>query len=154
MVLGEEEHLVPGICGFVEDGILPGLFGYEAGQSCVGDHFAWFVENCVPAVYEREAQARGFNLHQWLEEKAAKLKPGESGLLALDWWNGNRSVLVDVDLTGLLIGATLLQTEEIYRALIEATATGHASSSRRWKIKVCRSGNWWLAVVCRRRINY
>ena len=125
MVLGKEEHLVPGICGYVEDGILPGLFGYEAGQSCVGDHFAWFTENCVPASYEREAEARGINIHQLLEEKAAKLKPGESGLLALDWWNGNRSVLVDVDLTGLLIGATLLtKPEEIYRALIEATAYG------------------------------
>ena len=125
MVLGKEEHLVPGICGYVEDGILPGLFGYEAGQSCVGDHFAWFTENCVPGAYEREAQARGISIHQLLEEKASKLKPGESGLLALDWWNGNRSVLVDVDLTGLLLGATLLtKPEEIYRALIEATAYG------------------------------
>jgi L-ribulokinase len=125
MVLGKDEHLVPGICGYVEDGILPGLFGYEAGQSCVGDHFAWFVENCVPAAYEREAQGRGIDMHQLLEEKAARLKPGESGLLALDWWNGNRSVLVDVDLTGLLMGATLAtKPEEIYRALIEATAYG------------------------------
>jgi L-ribulokinase len=125
MVLGKEEHLVPGICGYVEDGILPGLFGYEAGQSCVGDHFAWFVENCVPGSYEREAQSKGISIHQLLEEKAAKLKPGESGLIALDWWNGNRSVLVDVDLTGLLLGATLLtKPEEIYRALIEATAYG------------------------------
>lgn len=125
MVLGTEEHLVPGICGYVEDGILPGLFGYEAGQSCVGDHFAWFTENCVPGSYEREAEKRGINIHQLLEEKAAMLKPGESGLLALDWWNGNRSVLVDADLTGLLIGATLLtRPEEIYRALIEATAYG------------------------------
>ncbi len=125
MVLGTEEHLVPGICGYVEDGILPGLFGYEAGQSCVGDHFAWFTENCVPGSYEREAEKRGINIHQLLEEKAAQLKPGESGLLALDWWNGNRSVLVDADLTGLLIGASLLtKPEEIYRALIEATAYG------------------------------
>lgn len=125
MVLGEKEKLVPGICGYVEDGILPGLIGYEAGQSCVGDHFAWFTENCVPASYEKEAEAKGINIHQLLEQKAAALKPGESGLLALDWWNGNRSVLVDVDLTGLLIGATLLtKPEEIYRALIEATAYG------------------------------
>jgi L-ribulokinase len=125
MVLGKEEHLVPGICGYVEDGILPGLFGYEAGQSCVGDHFAWFTENCVPAAYQEEAAANGKSIHQYLEEKAAQLKPGESGLVALDWWNGNRSVLVDVDLTGLLIGATLLtKPEEIYRALIEATAYG------------------------------
>ena len=125
MVLGDEEHLVPGICGYVEDGIIPGLFGYEAGQSCVGDHFAWFVDNCVPAAYEKEALKRNISIHQLLEEKAARLKPGESGLLALDWWNGNRSVLVDVDLTGLLIGATLAtKPEEIYRALIEATAYG------------------------------
>lgn len=125
MVLGSDEHVVPGICGYVEDGIIPGLFGYEAGQSCVGDHFAWFVENCVPARYEQEAQSRGIDIHQLLEEKAARLKPGESGLLALDWWNGNRSVLVDVDLTGLLLGATLAtKPEEIYRALIEATAFG------------------------------
>ena len=125
MVLGKEEHLVPGICGYVEDGILPGLFGYEAGQSCVGDHFAWFTEHCVPPAYQVAAQGRGISVHQLLEEQAARLKPGESGLLALDWWNGNRSVLVDVDLTGLLIGATLLtRPEEIYRALIEATAYG------------------------------
>lgn len=125
MVLGTEEHMVPGMCGYVEDGIIPGYFGYEAGQSCVGDHFAWFVENCVPAAYEREAKERGVDIHALLEEKAAQLKPGESGLLALDWWNGNRSVLVDVDLTGLLIGATLsTKPEEIYRALIEATAFG------------------------------
>jgi L-ribulokinase len=125
MVLGEEEKIVPGMCGYVEDGILPGFFGYEAGQSCVGDHFAWFVENCVPAAYTEEAKDRGKNIHKLLEEKAARLKPGESGLLALDWWNGNRSVLVDVDLTGLLIGQTLAtRPEEIYRALIEATAYG------------------------------
>lgn len=125
MVLGTEEHIVPGMCGYVEDGIIPGYFGYEAGQSCVGDHFAWFTENCVPAAYEREAAARDISVHDLLEEKAARLRPGESGLLALDWWNGNRSVLVDVDLTGLLIGATLAtKPEEIYRALIEATAFG------------------------------
>jgi L-ribulokinase len=125
MVLSEKESLVPGMCGYVEDGIIPGLFGYEAGQSCVGDHFAWFVENCVPARYEREAESRGVNIHTLLEEKAAALKPGESGLVALDWWNGNRSVLVDVDLTGLLVGMTLAtRPEEIYRALIEATAYG------------------------------
>jgi len=125
MVLGKEEHIVPGICGSVDEGILPGFFGYEAGQSCVGDHFAWFVENCVPAAYTAEAKERGVDIHALLEEKAARLKPGESGLVALDWWNGNRSVLVDVDLTGLLIGQTLAtRPEEIYRALIEATAYG------------------------------
>ena len=125
MVLGKEEHLVPGICGYVEDGIIPGFFGYEAGQSCVGDHFAWFIENCVPADYQQEAEKRNINIHALLEEKAARLKPGQSGLVALDWWNGNRSVLVDVDLTGLLLGMSLAtKPEEIYRALIEATAFG------------------------------
>lgn len=125
MVVGEEFVIVPGICGAVEDGILPNYVGFEAGQSCVGDHFAWFVENCVPAPYHAEAEQRGLNLHQLLEEKASRLEVGESGLLALDWWNGNRSILVDVDLTGLLIGATLAtKPEEIYRALIEATAYG------------------------------
>ncbi len=125
MVLSDEEHVVPGACGYVEDGIIPGLVGYEAGQSCVGDHFAWFTENCVPAACEREAAQRGVSIHQLLEAKAAQLRPGESGLLALDWWNGNRSVLVDVDLTGMLLGMTLAtKPEEIYRALIEATAYG------------------------------
>jgi L-ribulokinase len=125
MVLGSEEHVVPGMCGYVEDGIIPGYFGYEAGQSCVGDHFAWLVDHCIPSIYEAEARERGIDIHQLLEEKAAKLRPGESGLLALDWWNGNRSVLVDVDLSGLLLGATLAtRVEEIYRALIEATAYG------------------------------
>jgi L-ribulokinase len=125
MVLGTEEHMVPGICGYVEDGIIPGFFGYEAGQSCVGDHFAWFVENCVPAAYEGQAKAAGKSVYELLESKAADQRPGESGLIALDWWNGNRSVLVDVDLTGLLVGATLAtKPEEIYRALIEATAYG------------------------------
>lgn len=118
MVLGTEQKIVPGMCGVVEDGIIPGLFGYEAGQSCVGDHFAWFVENGVPLVYQMEAEQQSLSLHQLLEQKAAALKPGESGLVALDWWNGNRSVLVDVDLTGMLLGATLAtKPEEIYRAL-------------------------------------
>lgn len=125
MVLGKEEKLVPGMCGFTEDGIIPGEIGFEAGQSCVGDHFAWFVENCVPAAYQQEADKRDISLHALLEEKASRLWPGESGLVALDWWNGNRSVLVDVDLTGMIAGLTLLtRPEDIYRALIEATAYG------------------------------
>jgi L-ribulokinase len=125
MVVGETEEIVPGMCGVVMDGILPDMPGYEAGQSCVGDHFQWFTETCVPEVFETEARNRGINIHELLEEKAAAQKPGESGLLALDWWNGNRSVLVDVDLTGMMLGMTLLtKPEEIYRALIEATAYG------------------------------
>lgn len=125
MVLGKEPKIVEGMCGYVEDGILPGFFGFEAGQSCVGDHFAWFTENCVPASYKKEAKSLGIGIHDLLEEKAAKLKPGQSGLLALDWWNGNRSILVDVDLTGMILGMNLnTKPEEIYRALIEATAYG------------------------------
>ena len=125
MVLGTEEKIVPGMCGVVEDGIIPGYKGYEAGQSCVGDHFEWFVENCVPAGYYDEAREKGVNIHVLLTEKAKALNVGESGLVALDWWNGNRSVLVDADLTGVMLGMTLLtKPEEIYRALIEATAYG------------------------------
>jgi L-ribulokinase len=125
MVLSEEERSVPGMCGSVDGGILPGFFGYEAGQSAVGDHFGWFVEHAVPEQYAREARERGIDIHVLLQERAGRLAVGESGLLALDWWNGNRSVLVDTALGGLLVGATLAtQPEEIYRALIEATAYG------------------------------
>lgn len=125
MVLGEQERMVEGMCGVVEDGIIPGLFGFEAGQSGVGDIFAWFVEAAVPPEYHALARKRRVDLHKALELEAAGLNPGESGLLALDWWNGNRSVLVDVDLTGMLLGATLAtKAPEIYRALIEATAFG------------------------------
>jgi len=125
MVCGTEKKIVPGMCGVVEDGILPGLFGFEAGQSCVGDHFAWFTRTCVPKSYEAEAKKRGISVHELLEKKASKQAPGEHGLIALDWWNGNRSVLVDADLSGMLLGATLqTKPEDIYRALIEATAFG------------------------------
>lgn len=125
LVCGDEEKIVPGACGVVTDGILPGLAGYEAGQSCVGDHFEWFVRNCVPQEYSKMAETEGKGIHQYLTEKADELKVGESGLVALDWWNGNRSVLVDADLTGVMVGFTLLtKPEEIYRALIEATAYG------------------------------
>lgn len=125
MVLGERTATVEGMCGVVEDGIIPGLFGFEAGQSGVGDIFAWFFENAVPPEVHRIAQQEGIGVPDLLEQHASALRPGESGLLALDWWNGNRSVLVDGDLTGLLVGTTLATTPgEIYRALIEATAFG------------------------------
>jgi L-ribulokinase len=125
MLLGTEERVVPGMCGYTEDGIIPGLFGYEAGQSGVGDIFAWLTDRAVPPEYHAEAVKRKMSLHQLLTEKAAVQTPGEHGLLALDWWNGNRSTLVDVDLSGLLIGATLAtKAEDMYRALIEATAYG------------------------------
>ena len=125
MLLSEVEKEVPGMCGVVEDGILPGYFGYEAGQSCVGDHFAWFMENRLASEYYSAAKAENKDVYQYVEERAKALRPGQSGLLALDWWNGNRSCLVDVDLTGMMVGLTLAtKPEEIYRALVEATAYG------------------------------
>jgi L-ribulokinase len=125
MVLGTGRQMVEGMCGTVEDGIVPGLWGFEAGQSAVGDIFAWFFEHAVPDYIHREARKLKVSFASTLERRAAALKPGQSGLLALDWWNGNRSVLVDVDLTGVLLGMTLAtKAEEIYRALIEATAFG------------------------------
>lgn len=125
ILCGTEEKTVPGMCGVVYGGAVPGLYAYEAGQSCVGDHFAWFVDHAVPAEYRSAAEQAGVSIHALLREKASRLRPGESGLLALDWWNGNRSVLVDTDLTGLMLGMTLAtRPEEMYRALIEATAYG------------------------------
>lgn len=125
MLLGEKETIVPGMAGVVADGIIPGYYGYEAGQACVGDHFDWFIKNCIPSEYKEEAKVKGINLHQLLTEKSEKQKAGEHGLLALDWWNGNRSTLMDANLSGVLIGNTLTtKPEDIYRALIEATAFG------------------------------
>ena len=115
---GAELPDVPGICGIVDGSILPGYYGLEAGQSAVGDIFNWFVNYIQPGGKETGS-------HQSLTEKAAGLKPGQSGLLALDWNNGNRTILVDQRLTGLLLGQTLhTRPEEIYRALVEATAFG------------------------------
>lgn len=125
MILSNKEFRVPGMCGMVEDGIIPGLIAYEAGQAGGGDHFVWFMNNAVPHTYYREAQKRKISLYQLMEEKSAKLQPAESGLVALDWWNGNRSILADGDLTGLILGYSLAtKPEEIYRALLEATTFG------------------------------
>ncbi|WP_010290002.1 ribulokinase [Kurthia massiliensis] len=125
ITLATKEVNVPGMCGVVRDGAVPGFYAYESGQNAVGDIFGWFVDNCVPETYYKEAASLGMNIHQLLEQKASALKPGESGLLALDWWNGNRSILVDTDLTGMILGMTLqTKPEEMYRALIEATAFG------------------------------
>lgn len=116
---------VPGMCGAVAGGIVPGLWGYEAGQSAVGDTFGWFVSEAVPARYERQARARGIGVHELLTELAGQQEVGEHGLVALDWFNGNRSVLVDHHLSGLVVGLTLAtRAEDVYRALIEATAFG------------------------------
>ena len=125
ILLGSTEKQVPGMCGVVEDGVMPGLYGYEAGQCCVGDSFQWFIENCLPESIFNEAKEKGVNVHKLLREKCSAKRPGESGLIALDWFNGNRSVLCDIDLTGVILGMTLqTKPEDIYRALIESTAYG------------------------------
>ncbi len=125
ILLGDKEVNVPGICGVVHDGVIPGYFGYESGQSAVGDIFAWFTENYLNEDIVKEAKHRDISVHQLLEEKTSSLSVGESGLLALDWHGGNRSILVDADVQGMILGLTLhTKPEEIYRALIESTAFG------------------------------
>ena len=125
MVMSPHRLPLSGVSGVVEDGIFPGHYGYEAGQSAVGDIFAWFTSECVPPQYYERARARNISIHEYLSELCLNSKPGESGLIALDWWNGNRSTLSDANLTGLLVGMNLqTRPEEIYRTLIEATAFG------------------------------
>jgi L-ribulokinase len=116
---------VPGMCGVVDGGIIAGLWGYEAGQSAVGDIFAAFISHSVPGGYVDEARRRGVSVHDVLSEQAARQPAGAHGLVALDWMGGNRSVLVDAGLSGAVVGLTLASTApEIYRALVEATAFG------------------------------
>jgi L-ribulokinase len=116
---------VPGMCGVVDGGIVAGSFGYEAGQSGVGDIFAWCAEHAVPPAYHDAARRRGITVHDLLTAEAAAQRPGGHGLLALDWLNGNRSVLVDHHLSGVIVGLTLAsRAPDIYRALLESTAFG------------------------------
>lgn len=125
MVCGKEKKVIEGLCGVVKEGILPEYYGFEAGQTAVGDIFAWFVDECVPAWVADKAKEEGTDVHGYLSKHAAELKPGESGVLCLDWWNGNRSILVNADLTGLMVGMTLTTTPaEMYRAVLESTAFG------------------------------
>ncbi len=125
VMVGEQLAEVPGMCGVVDGGIVPGHWGYEAGQSGVGDIFAWFVENAVPPAYHEQARELGIGVHEHLTALGAQQAVGEHGLIALDWWSGNRSVLVDHELSGVLVGMTLsTRPHEIYRALVEATAFG------------------------------
>lgn len=116
---------VPGMCGVVPGGIVEGLYGYEAGQSGVGDIFAWYVNNQVPGSYKAEAEAAGKSIHEHLTELGYAEPVGAHGLIALDWQSGNRSVLVNTELSGVVLGTTLTtRPEQIYRALHEATAFG------------------------------
>src|SRR5688572_27662840 len=120
LLMADSKVEAEGICGVVQDGVVPGYWGYEAGQSGVGDLFAWYVTHACPGSAKNES-----GMHEKLSAEAGALRPGQSGLLALDWWNGNRSVLVNADLTGLMLGLTIhTRPHEIYRALIEATAFG------------------------------
>jgi L-ribulokinase len=123
LVIDRHEARMPGITGVVENGILPGFFGYEAGQAAVGDMFAWFGGRLLSLKSGEPGQ--GGSWHEEFEREAAKLAPGASGLVALDWWNGNRTILGDADLSGVIAGLTLATTPaEIYRALLESVAFG------------------------------
>jgi L-ribulokinase len=116
---------VPGMCGAVDGGLIAGQWGYEAGQSSVGDVFAWFTEQAVPSSYRDEAARRGISVHDLLTGEAAAQEVGAHGLVAIDWFGGNRSVLVDHHLSGAIVGLTLAtRPADIYRALIESTAFG------------------------------
>ena len=116
---------VPGMCGVVDGGIVAGMWGYEAGQSGVGDIFEWFVRHGVPPKYFEKAETTGVSIHELLTELSRGQAIGEHGLIALDWHSGNRSVLVDHELSGLVVGQTLAtRAEDTYRALLEATAFG------------------------------
>ncbi len=125
ILLHKQEIDVPGICGRVSDGVIPGYVAYEAGQAGVGDSFAWFMQHCVPASYAEAAKAAGQNIYTYLDQKAATLKVGENRVLALDWWSGSRTPYVDAALSGALIGLNLqTKPEDVWRALIESTAYG------------------------------
>lgn len=125
LVMDNEDIDIPGIGGRVEDGTVPGYVAYEAGQGCMGDCFDWLVKNFVPASYTEEAKTAGKNVFALLDEKARAIAPGESGILVLDWFNGNRSPLADGTLTGGIFGITLsTRPEEIYRGMVESIAFG------------------------------
>ena len=129
MMLGREAGAagpdVPGICGAVQDGILPGFCGLEAGQSSVGDLYGWFVDHMVPEHVFLEAEKNHQNIHAYLSSLAERKQPGQTGLLALDWLNGNRSTLCNYELSGLILGLTPdTRSEDVYRALAESTAFG------------------------------
>lgn len=125
MLNAQQEDVVSGIYLGAQDANIPGLYGYEGSQNCVGDMLGWFVENCVPYKAYMQAQAEGVDIHSYLIKKAENIQPGQSGLMALDWFNGNRTPLMDLSLTGSLVGLRIdTRPEEIYRALMESAAFG------------------------------
>lgn len=127
LLLSEKPYVGSGVAGAVKGAIIPEYYSLESGLAAVGDMFGWFIENYIPIAYEQEAKKTHCSVYQLLTNRAEKLRPGESGLIALDWWNGNKTPYVSSDLSGVIIGLTLgTKPEEIYRALIEATAFGTA----------------------------
>jgi len=123
MLMNKKEVLVQGIQGVVWDGILPDLYGYEAGQAATGDIFAWFANNVLSGHDVDDKNKK--MIFDDLQLKASQISPGETGLAVLDWWNGNRSILINPELSGLIVGLTMnTKPEEIFRALIEATGFG------------------------------
>ena len=125
MLLSEEERPVRGVTASLPDTFFPGLWGYASGQASVGDGLQWFADHCVPGEYEREAEKQGLSVQQYLTQLAQKLSPGETGLLCLDWINGNKSCLGNPRLSGMFLGLSLqTRPEHIYRAMLEATAFG------------------------------
>lgn len=125
LMISREGSFVPGIFGVVQDGIIPGFYGLEAGQASVGDVYDWFVHNAAGGEAARKAAQTGQDMFQVLTEDALKLQPGESGLVALEWWTGNRSILNNANLSGMILGLSMTtKPHEIYRALVEATAFG------------------------------
>lgn len=125
LILSREDIRPEGISGSVKNGVLPGFTGLESGQASVGDTFSWFIKNALPESYSRQAAAEGKDIYAYLTEKAQALQPGASGLLALDWFNGNRVPYADGSLTGMLVGLNLqTKPEEIFLALMESTAFG------------------------------
>ncbi len=125
LLLSDRPYADHGVMGNVRGAIMPGYYSLEAGLAAVGDMYGWFVDGLVPEAYAQRAREKGMNLHQYLSALAQELRPGASGLLALDWWNGNKTPYVNGDLSGVLMGLTLqTRPEEIYRALIEANAFG------------------------------
>ncbi len=122
-MIHETERAFDGVCAIVKDGMIPGLTAYESGQPAVGDSFSWFADNLLPEDYRRQAEAQGLSPLAYLDRRCGALRPGESGLIALDWLNGNRSVLMNYHLRGAILGLSLdTKPEHIYRSLIEATA--------------------------------
>ena len=125
MLLGDKFSAISGICGVVRDGIIPGYYAYESGLCCFGDHFAWAAQNLCGAQYLAEAEEQGISPLALMSRKAERLAPGESGVMALNWWNGNRNILVDSSLSGMFLGMNLqTRPEQLFRALVEANAFG------------------------------